>query len=153
MTGYSREDHLASMLQKIDHVRKAVKDSVREQKLTNLLVANVAKETLASTGPWTDAITPNIGGYQSILTRVYEEVSARLAEQADSKKRQAPAEGQPEAKRGRRPDNRTGSSSSSWRSSGGGTPWRTTNNRGGSGPDRRGRGSRGPRGHWRGGRF
>ena len=151
MTGYSRENHLASMLQKTDHVRKA--DSVREQKLNNLLVANVAKEILASTGPWTDAITPNIGGYQGILTRVYEEVLARLAEQAESKTRQAPAEGQPEAKRGCRPDNRTRNPGSSWRSEGGGPSWRGTNNRGGGGPDRRGRGSRGPRGHWRGGRF
>ncbi len=68
------------MLQKMEYLRKAVKDSVREHKLHGLLVANITKEILASTGPWTDATTPNIGGYQSILIRLYEEVSARLAE-------------------------------------------------------------------------
>ena len=105
-------------------------------------MTNVIKHVLGCPGPWVDPLTPNIGAYQVVLTKIMEEVAARADERATCSKRPAGQEGLPPAKRGHpKEDDRH-----DWRREGGQTSWHKRGGHGGKHDDRGGR-SRGY--YWR----
>ncbi len=129
------------MVSKSEAARKAIKDTLREQRVSNVWATNVSKHVLGCPGPWADPLTPNIGAYQAVLAKIMEEVAARSDEKASCNKRPAGQYGQPPAKRGHYKEG-----GHVWRRDGGQTSWP---NRGGRGGKRDNRGGRGRGPYWR----
>ena len=141
MAGYSKDKHIADLVSKSEAACKAIKDTLREQRVSNVWVTNVTKPVLGCHGPWVEPLTPNIGAYQAVLAKIMEEVAARSDEKLSGNRRSARQEGQPPAKRGHYKEDGL-----VWRWDGGQTSWPKNGERGSKRDDRGSRG-RGP--YWR----